>query len=152
MQTQLLAKMRTLAAADTTLQGYLYNPMNNTFRWFDTQLPQGYINQGTCVTVRQVSNVQTNVQEGRIALDQVRVQIDIRNLNSMQAKTVASAIDTWLGTVSFASDAQFLSPPTTPPNCPNFKLMQRSSQDFNVTPQPAWVETLDYRIFNNLNT
>jgi hypothetical protein len=148
----LLTKMRLLAMADSTLQGYVGNPANGTFRWFDTQLPQGYINQGTCVTVRQVSDVQLYTQQGPIELDQVRVQIDVRDLSSVQAKTVANYINQWLSTVSFASAAQFLSPPQVPYNCPNFKLLQRSSQDFNVQPTPAWVETTDFRIFNNVNT
>jgi hypothetical protein len=148
----LLTKMRTLAMADATIRGYLFNPINNVFRWFDTALPQGYIMQGTCVTVRQVSDVQEYTQTAPISLDQVRVQIDVRDRSSVQAKTVANYINSWLGTVSFASDAQFLSPPQTPINCPNFKLLQRSSMDFSITPNPPYVETSDWRIFNDVTT
>lgn len=147
--TLLLQKIRTLAQQDAQLQTYLYNSANGTFRLFDTQLPQGYINQGTCITMQQISDIQEYVQQGPIALDQVRVQFDVRDLNSVQAKTVANYFNSWLATVSFASDAQFLSPPQTPPNVPNYKLSQRSSIDYEVTPTPAWVETTDWRIFNN---
>ena len=149
--TPIIEKMRTLAMADATLRGYLYNSLNSTFRWFDTQLQPNYIQQGTCVTARQISAVSINAQKGRLATDQPRVQIDVRDLDSAKAKKVAAAIDDWLGTVSFMSNAQFISPPTTPPNFPNLKLNQRSSQDFDVQPTPAWVETLEYRIFSNLN-
>lgn len=136
---------------DATLRAYLYNPADNTFRWFDTQLPPGYINQGTCVTVRQVSTVPLYAQGGRLATDQPRVQIDVRDLDSPKAKKVAGAINDWMGTVSFMDSNQFDSPPTSPPKVANFLLNQRSSQDFNVTPTPAWVETMDWRCFNNLN-
>ena len=149
--TPLLEKMRLLAMADPTLQGYLYNASNNTFRWFDTQLQPGYINQGTCVTVRQVSTVPIYANSGMLATDQPRVQIDVRDLNSNQAKVVAKAVDDWLQGVSFMTTNQFESPPTTPNQFPNFKLSQRNWQDFDVRPTPAWVETLEYRVFNNLN-
>ena len=149
--TPIIEKIRLLAMADATLRGYLYNSVNGTFRWFDTQLQLGYIMQGTCVTARQVSTVPMYAQGGRLATDQPRVQIDVRDLDSTKAKKVAAAIDDWLGTVSFMSDAQFTSPPTTPPNFACFKLNQRSSEDFAVQPIPAWIETLEYRIFSNLN-
>jgi hypothetical protein len=149
--TPIITKMRALAAMDATLQSYLYNAANNTFRFFDTQMPPGYIQQGTCVTARQISTVSMYAQNGRLATDQPRVQIDVRDLDSAKAKKVAAAIDDWLGTVSFMSDAQFTSPPTTPPNFACFKLNQRSSEDFAVQPIPAWIETLEYRIFSNLN-
>jgi hypothetical protein len=151
MSMSVIEKLRMLAITDSTMRGYLYNSANNTFRWFDTQLPQGYINQGTCVCTRQISDVPIYANSGRLATDMPRVQIDVRDLNSVQAKTVAAYIDTWFGTISCMSENQFDSPPTPPPSCPNFKLNQRSSQDFNVQPTPAWVETLEYRIYNNLN-
>jgi hypothetical protein len=153
MSTPLLQKMRTLAMSDATLQGYLLSGTNNTFRWFETQLPKGYIYQGACVTVQQISDVLPYHQQGPIALDWVRVQINIWDLDSVEAKAIAAyLIATWFPSVSFASDAQFLSPPQTPPNCPNFKLSQRGVLDYSVQPEPAWVETLDYRVGNSLLT
>jgi hypothetical protein len=149
--TPLLAKMRTLAMADATLAAALTGT-NGTFRWFYVQLPKGYIYQGTCVTVMQVSDVQLYTQQAPINLDQVRVQINVFDLDSIQAQQIANYINSWLATVSFASNAQFLSPPQTPINFPNFKLSQRSGLDYNVQPQPAWVETTDFRIFNDTTT
>jgi hypothetical protein len=144
-------KMRTLAQLDAGLQGYLYNPVNNTFRWFDTQQIQGYLKAGTCVSVMRVGTVPMYAQTGRLATEQVRIQIDVRDLDSDQAKVVAAYIDTWLGTVSFMSSAQFDSPPATPTSFPNFKLNQRNTTEFQVQPVLAWTSMLEYRIYNNLD-
>lgn len=144
-------KMRTLAQLDTGLQGYLYNPSNNTFRWFDRQVPQGYIQQGTCVSVLRVSTISRYAQTGRMADEQVMMQIDVRDFDPVQAAEVCAYISTWLGTVSFMDSNQFDSPPTTPNRFPNFQMNQRSGMDYNVQPKPAYVEMLQYRIFNNLN-
>jgi hypothetical protein len=147
----LLQKIRTLAAQDATIQEYCLGS-NGTLRWFDTQIPKGYIYQGTCVTVQQINDVLTYVQPGPLAMDQVRVQVNIWDLNSASAKTLANyLVMAWFPSVSFMSDAQFQSPPTTPPYCANFKLSQRGVIDYSVQPQPAWVETLDFRLFNNPN-
>ena len=145
----LLDKMRTLAMADATLRAALFNPTNNTFRWFDTQLNPGYINQGTCVSVRQVSTVPLYSMQGQLASEMARVQIDVRDLNSVTAKNVAADICDWLAGVSFNDLSPFESPATSSRDGQNIKLNQRSSQDFNVQPTPAWVETLDYRILND---
>jgi hypothetical protein len=48
-------------------------------------------------------------------------------------------------------DNQFLSPPTSAPPAPNFKLSQRGVLDPSVQPTAAWTEILDYRIGNNVN-
>lgn len=151
MGTPLLQKIRTLAGQDATILSYCQGS-KSTLRWFETQIPKGYIYQGTCVTVQQISDVLLYAQAGPLCADQVRVQINIWDLDSVAAKTLADyLVFTWFPSVSFMSDAQFLSPPTTPPNCPNYKLSQRGVLDYSVQPQPAWVETLDYRIFNNPN-
>lgn len=152
MSTPLLVKMLTLARADATLQGYLLGS-NGTFRWFPLQLPKGYIQQGTCVTLRQISTVSHYVQEGPLSLEEVMMQIDIRDFDQMTAQALASYLNnSWFPSVSFLSDAQFLSPPGVPPNFPNFQLSQRSGLDYEIQPQSPWVETLTYRIFNNTNT
>ena len=143
--------MRTLAQLDAGLQGYLYNPVNNTFRWFDTQQIQGYIKAGTCVSVMRVGTVPMYANSGMLATEQVRIQFDIRDLDGDKAKEVAAYIDMWLGTVSFFSPNQFDSPPTAPPSFPNFKLSQRNTTEFQVQPVLAWTSMLEYRIFNDLN-
>ena len=150
--TPLQVKMFSLARQDATLQGYLLGS-NGTFRWFPVQLPKGYIYQGSCVVVRQISDVLPYVQQGPIQLDGVMMQLDCRDLDSLRAQALATYLVTqWFPSVSFASDAQFLSPPQTPPSCPNFKLSQRGVIDYEAQPETPWVETLTYRITNNLNT
>ena len=152
MSTPLFEKMRMLAQQDATLQGYLLGS-NGTFRWFDTQLPKGYVGQGTCIAVRQVSDVLDYVQSGPISLDWVRVQINIWDMDSVVAKSLAAyLVAGWFPSVSFASNAQFLSPPQTPPSCPNFKLGGKGLLDYSVQPVPAWVEILDYRVGNDITT
>lgn len=144
-------KMRTLAGADAVLQGYLLGS-NGTFRWFDTQLPKGYINQGACVTVQQVSSSLDYTQQAPLALEWVRVQINIWSMDSVQAKQIANYLqNTWFPSVCFTSNAQFLSPPLPPPAAANFKLSQRGVLDYSVQPTAAWVETQDWRCANNTN-
>lgn len=148
----LLTKMRLLAMADPAMSAVLYNPSNNTFRWMDTQLWQGYINQGTCVRVRQISDVLPYCQTGPLSLDLVMVQVDVGDLDSAKAKKFAEyLIFNFFPNANFAVGNQFTSPPTAPPPAMNIKLGQRSSQDFAVQPTPPWVETLTYRVANNVN-
>ena len=135
----LQVKMFTAAKADTTLQGYLQQA--EAFCWFPIQLPKGFIYRSSCVVTRQISSVQPYVQGGPLALDGVQMQIECRDLNSLTAQALA----TYLVTVWF---------PSTPFNhgqCANYKLSQHSSLDYAVQPQPAWVEILTYRIFNDVN-
>lgn len=144
--------MFTLARADATLQGYLLGT-NNTFRWFPLQLPKGYINQGSCVVVRQISNVLPYTQTGPIQIDGVMMQIDCYDLDSIRAQSLATYLVLgFFPAANFTLDNQFQSPPIAAPPAPNFKLSQRSSLEPQVQPQTAWVESLTYRIFNNLNT
>lgn len=148
----LLTKMRTLAMADATLQAALYNPTNNTFRWMDTQQWQGYINQGSCVRVRQLGDALPYCQTGPLSLDMVMVQVDVGDLDSPTAKRLAEyLVFKFFPVANFTLDNQFQSPPITAPPAPNFKLGQRSTQDFAVQPTPPWVESLTYRITNNVN-
>jgi hypothetical protein len=146
----LLQKMRMLAMADSTIAAALTGS-NGTFRWFDTQLPKGYVGQGTCVTVQQISDVLAYVQNGPISLDWVRVQINVWDMDSVIAKQLAAyLVANWFPAVDFVTDSMFQSPPGPPLQSPNFKLSQRGVLDFSVQPTAAWVETLDYRIGNNI--
>lgn len=142
-------KLRTLASADPTLSGLLASA--GLFRWFDRQLPQGYIQRGACVRLLRVSTLPMYAASGRLAAEQIRVQLDVLDFDAETARGVAAAIDTWFGTVDLMSAQQFASPPTTPPQFPSFKLNQRAGMDYQLQP-PAYVETLEYRVFNNLNT
>ena len=149
--TPLQQKMRMLAMADATLQGYLLGS-NGTFRFFDVQLPKGYIYQGSCLTVQQISSVTDYVQNGPTQIEWARVQINCWDLDSVRAKQLANYLcSSWFPAVDFVSDSMFLSPPGPALQSPNFKLSQRGVLDFSVQPQAAWVETLDYRIGNNIN-
>jgi hypothetical protein len=144
--------MFKLASADATLQGYLLGA-NNTFRWFPIQLEKGYIYQGSCVTVRQISDVLPYTQSGPLSLDGVMMQIDCYDLDSLRAQALADYLTLgFFPTANFTVDNQFQSPPIPAPPAPNFKLSQRSGLEYQVQPKPAWVETMTFRIFNNVNT
>lgn len=147
----LLQKLRMLAQMDTTLQGYLLGS-NSTFRWFDTQLPKGYVGQGTCVTVQQISDVLSYAQSGPLSLDWVRIQVNVWDMDSIVAKNLANYLV--LGFFPGANCTvlnQFTSPPTTAPPAPNFKLSQRGVLDYSVQPTAAWTEIIDFRVGNNVN-
>lgn len=137
-------KMRTLAAADTSMQAVFGS---GPFRWFDRQLQPGYIQSGSCVRVRRVSTVRGYSQQGLQSLDQILFQFDVLNLDSEAARTAAAALIAWLGTVNFASDQQFASPVTTPRQFPNFVVNQRAGMEPRTQP-PVYVEITDVRIYN----
>lgn len=151
MTTPLQVKMFTLARADATLQGYLLGA-NNTMRWFPLQLPKGYVYQGSCVVVRQISSILPYVMTGPMSMDWVMMQLDCIDLDSLTAQALANYLVLgWLPNNNFMVNNQFASPPTVPPPAMNIKLSQRSSLLYEVQPQPAWVETLTVRIANNVN-
>jgi hypothetical protein len=143
--TPLQVKMLTAAKLDATLQSYL-GGSNGIFRWFPVQLPKGYIYQGACIVSRQISDVLPYCQSGPLSLDGVMMQIECRDLDSLVAAALANYLITqWFPSVSFTSGA-------TPAQAANFKLSQHQSIDFDVQPDSPWVETLTYRIYNNVNT
>ena len=147
----ILQKIRMLALQDATLQSYLLGS-NGTFRFFDTQLPKGYVGQGTCVTQQQISDVLDYCQSGPLSLDWVRVQINVWDMDSVVAKQLAAyLVAGFFPAANFTVENQFQSPPTPAPPGPNFKLSQRGVLDFSVQPQAAWVETLDFRVGNSIN-
>ena len=145
-------KMRLLASQDAALIAIFGTAGGGVFRWQDTQLQPGYIDRGSCVRVLRVSTVYAYGQDGRANFEQILFQIDVLDEDAEVARSAAVALDAWFEKVSFMSGAQFASPPTAPPNYPNFKLNQRHSIDYLVQPpkQPH-VEILSYRIWNNLN-
>lgn len=152
MTTPLQVKMFTLARADTTLQGFLLGS-NNTFRWFPVQLPKGYVYQGSAVVVRQISDVLPYALTGPVSLDQVQMQIECHDLDSLRAQALANYLVLgFFPNANFAVDNQFQSPPQVAPPAMNIKLSQQNSLNFQVQPVPAWVEILTYRITNNVNT
>ncbi len=146
--------MRTLAQQDAVLWSYFGNDTNGTFRWFDRQLTPGYLLIGqTCVRVRRISTIrmyshETQTASSLCSLSNPRFQIDVLDFEAERARAAATAIIDWLTTVAdFSSDAQFGSPPTTPFRRPNTILNQRGDMEFTTQP-PAYIETLDVRVFD----
>ncbi len=141
------AKLRTLAAADTTMQSFFGSA---PFRWFHIQMPQGYITKGSCIRVRRVSAVYTYAQEGITEIEQVRMQLDCLNEDQDAARNALNAVNNFIATVDLMSNAQFASPPTTPTQFPNYRLSERSGIEFQVERQ-IYVWSADWRIWNNLS-
>lgn len=136
-------KLRTLASANAQLQTDLgVSP----FRWFDRRLVQGDLVQGaTCVRIKRVSTVQESNQGGLALLEKVRFQIDVLDFDPEVARAVATDIDTFLAGINLLSAT-----PTNINTSPTYKLNQRADMEFRLKP-PAYVETLDYRIWNAKN-
>lgn len=146
-----VVKMRTLAQASTALQEF-FGEESGIFRWFDKQLPQGYINRGTCARVRTVSTVRqyakgTTTARSVSRLAQPLYQIDVLDYDPERARSAVAALRDWLGEVDFSTDAQFASPPTTPARHPNFVLNEREGMEAQLQPPPH-VVSIDVRIFN----
>ncbi len=137
-------KLRTLASADTALQAFFGT---GPFRFFDRQLPPGYIQNGACCRYRRVSTAFLYRQEGLAALNAVRFQFDVLDLDPQRARDALWALIAWLGTICLAQAAQFSSPTTTPTNFPNFVLNYRAGLEPR-TQAPVYAETIDVRIFN----
>lgn len=147
----LLTKIRLLAMANVVIQGYCLGT-NNTFRWFNTQLPKGYVGQGTCVTVQRISSVTDYFQGQPSALEWVRVQINIWDLSSIKAEALSNYLqNTFFPSSCFTSNAQFQSPPLAPPAAANFKLSQWGGLDPSIQPEVPWLERQDWRLANNTN-
>jgi len=152
-------KLYMLASENATLQTDLGT---SPFRWCDRQLVQGMLQFSTppntigasCVRVRRISTQRRYIQgNGAVntnlsPLSTPRFQIDVLDYNAEVARQVAADVLAFLGTVCLASEDQFDSPATTPPNFPNFLLSQRAGMDFQLSKQPAYVESLDVRLFN----
>jgi hypothetical protein len=143
--------MRTLAQQSTPLQTY-FGEVSGVFRWFDRQLPPGYIDRGACVRVLRVSTLRLYAHGSttrRSVVDQAqpRFQIDVLDYDPERARSAAAAVLDWLGEVDFSTTSQFASPPTSPKRHPNFVLNQRAGMEPKPDP-PVYVEMLDVRIFH----
>lgn len=139
-------KIRTLAAADATLQPYFGT---GPFRWFDRQIPPEYIDKGACVRLLRVSTIRSHTMQGITHLSAPRFQIDVLSIDPETARAAASAIIAWLQTISLAQNNQFASPVTSPPQHPNLVLNQRAGMEPRISGKPVvYVETLDVRVYN----
>ncbi len=143
----LFDRMKISAFTQPTLQAFLGSDFD-TFRFFDTQLPQGKIPQGTCVRVTSVSQITSYFHNGRNALTFDRMQIDVLDRDRTIVSNAAAAIANWLDKANFVDNGPFLSPPRTSGGPPaNFRLNQRGGV-YPLTDRAIPVTTLDYRIFN----
>ena len=139
-------KLRMLAGISAPLQAIFGTPL---FRWFDKQLPPGYIHFGTCARVMRVSTVPWDYTfEGPRTPEQLRIQIDVLDFDPVLCASAAKAVDDFMMTVDLVNHNQFDSPATSGQQAQNFKLNQRDGMEFQLG-KPAHVEILEYRIFNN---
>jgi hypothetical protein len=91
--TTLLAKIRTAAAADFTLQAFLGT---NPFRWYDQQLAQG--SQFPAVAAFAVSGIPTYSNTAILTTQQYRVQLNIFDLDPQKTRQIASYLRTFFTT------------------------------------------------------
>ena len=140
-------KLRYLAQGYAPLAAFL---AGNPFRWFMTQQQPGYSTQGTVVRVRRPGAVYTQVQEGQLCTEQVRLQFDCIDQSETVARQCLNALYGFIQQVDLMSDAQFRSPPVTPTQFPNYQLSQRGPTiEYDASLQ-LWVWSADWRVFNNL--
>ena len=141
------AKLRMLASVDPTM---VADFGSGPFRWFQIQVPQGYIGKGSCVRVRRVSSIYLYAQEGITQAEQVRLQFDVLDKSQDRARDVLSDLCSFIAGVDLMSSAQFASPPSTPTQFANFLLSQRSGIEYQVEVEIfSW--SADWRIWNNMN-
>ncbi len=132
-------KLRTLAAANTTLQGFLLG--GGVFRWYDTQHVQG--SPLPAVTVRRVSTATDYRMVGRNPFDRPRFQIDVRDGDPEHGRTVSAAILAFLDALNLAVTGGTV----TGKQAPTFLLNQRDGMDYRLNP-PVWTQSLDVRLWN----
>jgi hypothetical protein len=155
-------KLRTLAMQNATLVAALTFTLppaaQPQFLWMDRQLAQNAIgkrsDERTCVTVRRVSTMDRTRMGNQGApvqnIEQPRLEISVIDYDAERARIVASNIITWLQSVSLLDPGAFASPQTGPSQNPNYLLNQRAGMYFDVKP-PAYVEMMDWRVWNNVN-
>ena len=136
-------KLRTMAAADATLQGFFGT---SPFRWDYIQLvpsarPDSNGQFPCRARYRQVSQVPIYTQEGQNRLNEVRFQIDVLCSDVTVADAATAAIAAWIGTVSFCDLT------LTPGQYPNFVMNVRPGLEVQLKP-PVPVNSLDVKVFN----
>jgi len=136
-----IVKLRTLAAANATLQAFLGTPPA-VFRWWDTQHNQGSALPG--VTVRIVSKaIDYRMTPPGNNINGVRLQIDVRDTDPEHARSIAASIVAFLNTLNLAVSGGTV----TGKQAPTFLLNQRDGLDYNLTP-PVPTQSLDVRLYN----
>lgn len=140
-------KIRTLASQDATLQSFFGT---SPFRWYHMALPPTSATpniEDASANVQQISGRYLYAQEAAVSLIQARFQVTVRCRNVTTTDAAALAIIEWLGTVCFANDDQFQSPPVTPRQHPNFVLSTRAGMDPQLK-TPIYTQLVDFRVWN----
>src|SRR5262252_4164805 len=119
-------KIRTLAQTNAGLVALLGA---GPFRMFNRQLQQGYIQTGTCVRFRVVSNPEAYNQQGRQNISQALVQFDVMDLDPVRCRQGRNAIIAWLDSLNLATSQQFDSSATTLRQFPTFIVNERAGMD-----------------------
>ena len=134
-------KLRDLAKANTGLQAYF--GAAGLFRWFSTQLPQGYY-PNTSIVVTRVSTLSSYVQQGPLNQSFIRFQFTVYDPSLPTARAAAKAVIDWLDTISLAENG-----PTFVSH-PNFSQNQRETLEPQLQP-PAQVVSFDFKMWNKEN-
>ncbi len=134
-------KLRTLAAANVTLQSFLGTPPA-VFRWWDTQHNQGSLLPG--VTSRRVSTaIDYRMTPPGNNINTPRFQIDVRDPDIEHGRIIVAAITAFLNTLNLAVTGGTV----TGKQAPSFLLNIRDGLDYNLTP-PVPTISLDVRLYN----
>lgn len=133
------AKLRTLAAANGTLQGFLGT---SPFRWWDTQRVQGQ--SFPDVTMWRVSTaIDYRMTTPGNNINNPRFQLDVRDPDFEHGRAVTAAVVTFLNTLNLAVAGGTV----TGKQAPCFVLNIRQGLDYNLTPIVP-VFHIDIRLFN----
>ena len=152
-------KLRILAEANATLQTFFGGGSPAIFRWFDVQIPQGFVGTLTCARLQRISTERlfahasfpsaqsATGKNPPLNLTRIRFQLDIVDQDTEHARQAAIAVINFLGGISLVQDDAFGSPVTTPQQFPCFVLNQRASLYVEQQP-PLPVVSLDFRAYN----
>ncbi len=135
-------KLRALAIANATLQADLGT---NPFRWFNQQLNQntiGNVGNGACVTATRVGSIRNYNMGGLMPLSQPRLQLDVYDLDSETARSVAADVIAFMETANLSDVYNHCV-------CYLTNQMQRMLPNPQSPAGPIWVQMLEYRIFND---
>jgi hypothetical protein len=139
MATSLEVKLRTAAAADTTLTGLLGT---NPFRWFESQFQQGTIFPE--VTVLLVDTINQYSVTNLLSTALSRVQFTVWDTDPERARDVETAI------VDFLVGFNAMNNSSAAPIQANTVISRR--QRGNAQTEPfTYQRILDAKIFNNEN-
>lgn len=130
------ARLLTAAAANAGLAALLGS---SPFRWYDTRLAQG--TAYPAVTVQLVSGNKTYAFEGRLSTGWSRYQFTIWDTDPERARSVESALVTFLDTFNGPGTAGLQ-------QYPNYVVLQRQGMFAEIEP-PVFQRINDAMIFSN---